>query len=172
MADKYAAERGDPATAQCGRYSLLFDGFYLKLQLGSSVAQAWHARSGHAAGGFFDYSSSRQKVANDGPIPEGKYWIQPVQLDNLWFTSDGWGASRITIHPRPATITHGRGGFFVHGGKVFGSAGCIDLAYGMPSFSNVLQKVAPSSGSWWPTQSDCYVPLEVKYGSPKVGFPP
>src|SRR4051812_26545499 len=101
-----AAGRGGPPSAQCGTNSLLFDGYYLKLMRVGKVVQAWHARSGHAVGGWFDYSVSRQKVGNDGPIPEGEYWIQPIQLAKLWISSDGWGKARITIHKRPSTVTY------------------------------------------------------------------
>src|SRR3954466_1439699 len=69
MAD-YSAERGNPSKP-AGVYSLLFDAYYLKLMIGGSVTQAWHARSGHKnKAGLFDYSVANQKVANNGPIPE------------------------------------------------------------------------------------------------------
>jgi hypothetical protein len=126
----------------------LFDGFYLKLHAGpvsgAKVTNAWHARSGHKdASGMFDYTLAKQKVHSEGPIPEGEYWIQPLQLHNMLWNSDGWGVARITIHPRTTTVTYSRGGFFIHGGKVFGSAGCIDLAYGMGSFRKKLTSLAP-----------------------------
>jgi Protein of unknown function (DUF2778) len=170
MTDKYANERGDPSGAACASVSLLFDGYYLKLQTGAAgtVTQAWHARSGHKVSGKFDYSPERQEVRNDGPIPEGEYWIQPSQMKTFLFESDGWGESRVTIHPRPGTVTHSRGGFFIHGGKVFGSAGCIDLAYGMKEFRLKVQSLAPHKflGS-----NDCYIPLTVKYGDTLVDDP-
>ena len=143
--DKYKAERGEPSGPSCGAVSLLFDGYYLKLLSGpGTVLQAWHARSGKiGSDGNFDYSPTNQATHNHGPIPQGEYWIQPMQLVNLYFGGDSWGDSRITIHPLPTTNTHSRGGFFIHGGKVFGSIGCIDLAYGMASFRKKLKELAP-----------------------------
>ncbi|WP_437587027.1 hypothetical protein [Sorangium sp. So ce1000] len=102
--DKYAAERGEPSAAQCSSYTLLFDAYYLKLQLGEGVIQAWHARSGKKVGGLFDYTAARQAVKDEGPIPEGEYWIQPKQLTGAWFGTDGWGitGSRFIRDQRPS----------------------------------------------------------------------
>ncbi|MEI6708930.1 MAG: tlde1 domain-containing protein [Methylococcales bacterium] len=169
MVDKYAGERGEPTGSICGSTSLLFDGYYLKLHAGpvsgGIVTQAWHARSGHKISGMFDYSVERQGIPNNGPIPEGEYWIQPSQLREFLWAGDSWGCARITIHPQTATNTYSRGGFFIHGGKVFGSIGCIDLAYGMDSFRNKIKSLAPS------TSGDCTIPLTVKYAATSVGDP-
>jgi hypothetical protein len=173
-ADKYASERGEPSGPSCADVSLLFDGYYLKLLAGpvsgGTVSAAWHARSGHKVGSNFDYSSGRQAVAFDGPIPEGEYWIQVSQIKVFVIDGEGWGDSRITIHPRPTTTTHSRGGFFIHGGKVFGSAGCIDLAYGMKSFRKKLESIAPTARDWW-AANPCTIPLTVRYAATSVGDP-
>jgi Protein of unknown function (DUF2778) len=176
--DKYASERGEPDGATCGAYGFLFDGYYLKLFAGAiasaTVLQAWHARSGHKVGANFDYSVARQKVAGNGPIPEGDYWIKPSQLREFMFADDGWGVARITIHPRTATVTHSRGGFFIHGGKVFGSSGCIDLASGMDSFRNKLKTLAPPIPRPFPhldAPNTCTIPLTVAYAASSVGDP-
>jgi hypothetical protein len=177
MSDKYASERGDPTGPICGSMSLLFDGYYLKLHdgpvAGGMVRQAWHARSGHKVSGMFDYSVARQRTSNDGPIPEGEYWIQPSQMRVFMWDDDGWGDSRLTIHPRTATITYQRGGFFIHGGKVFGSSGCIDLAYGMKSFRKKMEALAPpvSSGFLSSRPNTCTIPLTVSYAATSVGDP-
>jgi hypothetical protein len=49
--------------------------------------------------------------------------------------SVAWGDYRIWLEPMPGTDTLGRGGFSIHGGASFGSAGCVDLAGGMNSFA-------------------------------------
>ncbi|MES1207278.1 MAG: DUF2778 domain-containing protein [Pseudomonadota bacterium] len=173
MSDKYAAERGSPSAKQCSTYNILFDGYYLKLHSGTRMLQAWHARSGKkSAAGKYDYSIANQKVANSGPIPVGDYWIQPIQLHSMLLGSDGWGNYRITIHPYPGTVTHARGGFFIHGGKQFGSAGCIDLAHGIDSLAPILRDMAPPTGTWpFRTDNECHVPVVVKYGSLTVSDP-
>jgi hypothetical protein len=173
---KYDAERGEPSAPACGVESLLFDGYYLKLLLGTEVSKAWHARSGHKKDGVFNYSVERQKVAFDGPIPEGEFWIQPKQLKvffgSFFYEDPGWGVARITIHPRPATETYSRGGFFIHGGKVWGSAGCIDLTYGMQSFADKLQRIIGYPNTEVPAETDpCTIPLTVKYATTSVGDP-
>ena len=89
--DKYAHERGDPAVAMCGRsaLSIHFDGKMLRLR--------------------------------GGPIPAGEYWINPAQLwERPWYgfgQAGAWGDYRLTLHVMPGTVTHGRGGFFIHGGS-------------------------------------------------------
>jgi hypothetical protein len=94
--------------------------------------------------GGFDYSATRQRTRNAGPIPEGVYWIRPDELwENAWYkraSVGAWGDYRITIHPFTTTTTFGRGGFFIHGGATRGSIGCIDLTSNMNSFAQDLIK--------------------------------
>ena len=42
-----------------------------------------------------------------------------------------WGDWRAPLVPTKGTKTHGRDGFFIHGGGITGSAGCIDLGGGL-----------------------------------------
>jgi hypothetical protein len=56
----------------------------------------------------------------------------------------------------PETETYGRGGFFIHGGSVPGSAGCIDLWTHMESFATDLERELDA-------QSDVYCILTVDY---------
>lgn len=172
--DEYASERGDPFGPQCGTYALLFDGYYLKLLTVGTVIKAWHARSGRKVSGVFDYTPARQKVRNEGPIPEGLYWIQPKQLATVWFGTDAWGGHRITIHPRPSTVVHSRGGFFIHGGIEYGSAGCIDLAHAINGFATEIQRIAPATpgrGCSGEVPNECFVPVTVLYATTSVGSP-
>lgn len=181
----YESERGDPSTDQCaigdarGYVTLLFDGFYLKLLKDGKVDAAWHARSGIPNGDWFDYTPDRQKQKDEGPIPAGEYWIQPDQIATPSVGRDSWGNFRITIHYFPATYTFNRGGFFIHGGKTFGSKGCIDLAQYMDAF---VQKIKTyffgkvevpdrDGGGLIPGYSSCYIPLTVKYAADKVAMP-
>lgn len=69
-----------------------------------------------------------------------------------------WGNFRLTIHPYPSTQTHGRGGFFIHGGSVPGSAGCIDLMVNIDKFVERLKDELEGL-------PECYIPLTVRYSS-------
>lgn len=161
----YTQERVRPAIPACARarLSLVFDGVFLR-GVGSKEPIVHVAVSGKPNDkGSFDYSPERQKVAFQGPIPEGEYWIRLAELwENNWFKSairsprSAWGNFRLAIHPLPATQTHGRGGFFIHGGDVPGSAGCIDLTLHMDRFIEQLRRELGDS-------TDCYVPLNVRY---------
>lgn len=166
MAQNYTGERYDPGVPFCGRaaLSLTFDGRWLK-GLGMKSAVVLPAVSGKPnEKNKFDYSPARQAIAYKGPIPEGEYWIQP---DEMWENNvvksalgitprTAWGNFRITIHPYPATKTHKRGGFFIHGGQVAGSAGCIDLTGHMDKFVKELTKELEGLPK-------CYIPLTVRY---------
>ncbi len=79
-----------------------------------------------------------QMARNEGPIPVGMYFIRPEELSNPSFAGDlirqtqgDWGDWRIRLHPEAKTNTHGRDGFFIHGGSAEGSAGCIDIGGGL-----------------------------------------
>jgi hypothetical protein len=142
MAD-YSAERYDPKIAHCSTLVLRFDGKTLTMR-GGSANYSYSAVSGRSQNGSFDYSNDAQRQAYQGPIPEGTYWIKPDEMwENAWYKSGSraaWGNYRITIHPFTTTETYRRGGFFIHGGAVPGSAGCIDLATEMDRFVADLRK--------------------------------
>jgi hypothetical protein len=136
------AERGNSTLADAP-VELYFDGRTLTMR-GAGGVRVWSGVSGQRADGIFDYSPSRQRIHNEGPIPEGVYWLDPAQLvhlqDRFWYFvyERGWGTHRITVHPFDTTRTFGRGGFFIHGGTVAGSAGCIDLTSQMEEFARLL----------------------------------
>lgn len=52
-----------------------------------------------------------------------------------------WGLYRVPLHPQRGTNTFGRTGFFLHGGKRPGSAGCVDLGPLDRVLFPVLQKL-------------------------------
>lgn len=165
MSGNYAEERTAPKVPACmkSRIALVFDGSFLHAT-GEKTALLFPAVSGkRTEAGKFDYSSERQKIPYKGPIPAGEYWVQPSQMwENNWFKSlvrtprSAWGNFRLTIHPYPGTQTHGRGGFFIHGGSVPGSAGCIDLTVNIDRFVEQLTKELEGLPK-------CYIPLTVRY---------
>jgi hypothetical protein len=138
MSEKYSEEKYDPTLAICSSLELSFDGEKLQMT-GGSKAYSYPAASGHPTkDGKFSYDNVAQHVSFGGPIPEGIYWINPDELwTNHWYKSgseNDWGKYRITIHPFTTTDTFSRGGFFIHGGKTLGSAGCIDLTSNINAF--------------------------------------
>ncbi|MEO0819030.1 MAG: tlde1 domain-containing protein [Pseudomonadota bacterium] len=142
----YSSERYSPSFPMCGRFALSFDGSNLHFT-GGSRTYTYPAVSGTPINGRFDYSPARQRVRGKGPIPVGVYWVRPDELDdNLANTylmpgfERSWGRYRLSIHPFPTTITHSRGGFFIHGGTVAGSAGCIDLVREIDRFAEDLKR--------------------------------
>jgi hypothetical protein len=158
---RYAGERYEPKVPACARsgVTLRFTGKSLLLE-GGGVSKSYPAVSGKKGAGGFDYSAERQAVSNAGPIPEGRYWINPKELweraiYKFWM-EDAWGDYRITIHPYPDTKTHKRGGFFIHGGKTPGSAGCVDLTKNIDRFVDDLKAAVGEN-------ANCFVPLEVRY---------
>jgi hypothetical protein len=93
---------------------------------------------------YFPATSGRPNCGCDetskdnGPIPRGDYTINPNDLSNPpWYkdiprnTRGDWGDWRVPMIPNPGTNTYGRSGFFMHGGALPGSAGCIDIGGGL-----------------------------------------
>jgi RHS repeat-associated protein len=91
-------------------------------------------------------TSGRGECTNDpecsdkedtGPIPPGDYNANAGDLTDPGFVGDvarnargDWGDWRVPAKPSPGTNTRGRSGFFLHGGRFSGSAGCIDFGGG------------------------------------------
>jgi uncharacterized protein (TIGR02594 family) len=157
----HPAELGVPTAPVCGKanMSLRFDGRFLTMT--GSPTRAYPAVSGRTTNsGGFDYSALRQQEHSTGPIPAGRYWLQPSQMwTNRWYSlapRTAWGDHRLTIHVFPGTQTFGRGGFFIHGGTHTGSAGCINLHSGMEDFVRDLKAATAKS-------PECYIPLTVEY---------
>jgi hypothetical protein len=159
---------------------MTFDGKELTVEKGETTTETFTARSGIPQKGNdgdkeFDYSATRQWAMREGPIPEGTYWVNPDELMTTSLTTfEGWaregtfqdwdegpwGSNRVTVHPFDSTATYGRGGFFIHGGVMYQSAGCIDLAGEMPGLASVLEKY-----------SACKVLLTVDYEDEVVDMP-
>jgi RHS repeat-associated protein len=130
-----------------GLDSLSFDGSKVILfdDKGNEVDR-WDATSG-APGS----TSADQNKPYYGPIPEGDYTVNPKNVDkyNWWDprdwdwagdrARDAWGNWRVPIDKTPNNPTT-RGGFFFHGGKNPGSAGCVDLTDQEKEFFKKLKK--------------------------------
>ena len=118
------------------------------------------------SGDDYHQGSIYQNVANHGPIPEGTYYANQDQRQNigLWDSVAGivghgkwagslpaWGTKRVWLQPDVNTNTYGRSDFSIHGGLSKGSAGCIDIPWQTGKLSNYLDGCQDS------------VPLYVKY---------
>ena len=153
---------------------LEFDGEFLSIHITYNELKQVHsfkAVSGAPIKGgsnyYFDYSKKRQLLANEGPVPEGTYYITPLssnkddaiqyweKLDNVqhfkasiamgsWPSGKkSWGSVRIPILPKSVTLLDDskeikRNNFFIHGGEKAGSRGCIDLCENDIRFFEVL----------------------------------
>ncbi len=78
-----------------------------------------------------------ETVRDKGPIPFGNYYLYAKDLTNPGLVGDiarnlrgDWGDWRAPLVPTKGTKIHGRDGFFLHGGGIKGSAGCIDVGGG------------------------------------------
>lgn len=117
--------------------------------------KCWRARSGVLSDdGNTQMGKDKQKEKDEGPVPEGRYTVSVEELEKSyetqgpnkgklkegdrqkeWMKSPSlWGDTRVLIKPKTGTETHGRDGFFIHGGDEFGSIGCIDLSRASKAF--------------------------------------
>jgi hypothetical protein len=106
-----------------------------------------------------------------GPIPGGKYWVDPAELAmnhfyRRHFSRDSRGDYRLTIHPFTTTdILNREGGFFIYGGKTPGSKGCIDLTSQINTFVGHLMAELGYLGN-------CQIHLLVQYTMPLAQLHP
>jgi len=172
---------------------LEFDGEFLSIHITYNELKQVHsfkAVSGAPIKGgsnyFFDYSKKRQLLANEGPVPEGTYYITPLssnkddaiqyweKLDNVQHFKasiamgswpggkKSWGNVRIPILPKSITLLDEnkeikRKNFFIHGGEKAGSRGCIDLCENDMQFFEILLSYIEL------IKSENKIPLIIKY---------
>jgi hypothetical protein len=117
---------------------LWMDGAYLNVVNAEkgTIEHSFQAFSGKP-GMTADDTAQHQK--NSGPTPEGLYYIDQDNTlsqetaKNAWdwikweAKSPAWGYFATPLRPVADTATHGRAGFYIHGGHRPGSIGCIDL---------------------------------------------
>ncbi len=160
---KYASERYNPSFKKSLNVSLVFNGKFLTMRANGKIVRYIAVSGVPKNGNQFEYSKQAQTLKSIGPIPEGTYWICPAELwRNKWWSprrKSSWGNFAITIHPYLSTVTHYRGGFFIHGGSSPGSKGCIDLTTAMDRF---VEDLLLAVGD----EPKCAIPLRVKYETP------
>ena len=159
------------------KYEYLFDGNNISLLKDGGVVKSWKAVSGKDG-----YQSPEfQNVKGKGPIPEGEYDVRQDEHSHMSLFDDifaraypyvreifpslpkrmgawtggynAWGADKIHLIPTGQQEMFGRDGFFIHGGTVPGSAGCIDLTDQNPNFMTKFLTLKRD------------IPLKVKYES-------
>ena len=135
----------------------------------------------------FTTTQELQKLSNFGPIPQGQYYVGKLQTSSLedtnpfmdfvryifnskqsghdWNTNTAgtkisWGHYRASLRPKSGTNTYGRTNFYIHGGALPASHGCIDLTSDMESFAKFYS-------AWTSTFKKNNIPLTVKY-SPRI----
>lgn len=72
-----------------------------------------------------------------------------------------WGNYRMGIEPTGNQKMYGRGDFYIHGGSLGGSHGCIDLTDDMEDFAKFF-------GIWSSANKKQKIPLTVKYKNPAI----
>lgn len=127
-------------------------------------AASWKGMSGKPDYQCKEYTSTQDK----GPLPEGKWLLRQAQHQNYDDLSFGekatsvvggvtnavfskplgkwpggtysWGKNRIWLEPVKGTDNQDRTGLTIHGGKSYGSQGCIDLTDKMEEFTDRFKK--------------------------------
>ncbi len=135
-----------------------FNGRELRWHQNNEVTNLWKAMSGQPNYQCKEYDSLKDK----GPLPEGKWLVRQSQHQNFYkdqskfdqFRSeygfgimgkwrggkDSWGNNRIWLEPAQGTDNKDRAGLSIHGGKEYGSGGCIDLTDKMDEFTDKFKK--------------------------------
>lgn len=134
-----------------------------KLQVNSMSFNAVAGRPDTKDGvSTFNYSEENQRKSGVGGLPSGLYYINKSELQlwadvPLWnqaVSSTGlggewkggeyaWGRQRWWLQTDDKNTAnklseYNRGGFTIHGGATWGSAGCVDLSNGMTGFTREI----------------------------------
>lgn len=126
-------------------------------------------------------------IADNGPIPEGEYQFRATEMATFSFAErmkmlpggdytdpfgrslhgGDWGAGRVALNPvrilpsRFCGNPRTRSGFYLHGGILAGSSGCIDV--GNSSYSSVVELL---NGY----RNPVHVSVSYTHAPPEVGF--
>lgn len=114
------------------------DGDHAKYSIEAQDGTIWLYDQNGKLVDTFHYTTGRNGDTNPadkstGPLPPGQYTIDPSEISKAgisrtWLDPRDWGEYRVPLHPEPGTNTHGRSGFFLHGGDIRpGSEGCLKV---------------------------------------------
>ncbi len=130
-----------------------FNGKELSWYEDDNRVASWKGMSGKPDYQCKEYDS----IKNKGPLPEGKWLVRQAQHQNFYKNQseteqniskyslgifgkwrggqNAWGNNRIWIEPAKGTDNKNRTDLSIHGGKEYGSGGCIDLTDKMDEFT-------------------------------------
>ena len=137
---------------------LEFNGRELSWFEDDKKTNSWKGMSGKPDYQCKEYDSVKDK----GPLPEGKWLVRQSQHQNFYKDQskigqlkseygfrimggwpggkDSWGNNRIWLEPAQGTDNKDRTNLSIHGGKEYGSKGCIDLTDKMDEFTDKFKK--------------------------------
>lgn len=92
---------------------------------------------------------------------EGETTANKQFCRNTILSRISWGNYRLRINPTGGQKMYGRGDFYVHGGSLGGSHGCIDLTDEMEDFAKFFTVWSTSNGKKT-------IPMTVKYKNPML----
>lgn len=156
-----------------------FDGFELRVSgaIPLTVPAVSGLRATNPKSGGVDWTGSdKQDEPNKGPIPEGKYYLEPSEVETKGFPSGPWGNYRTRLHEswttavwRSAT-TERTAGFFLHqDGGNDGTAGCIGLS--SDHDNKAVHGLILANSAPIPVYVQYLPPSKVAPGTPPAGAP-
>lgn len=109
-----------------GNDRLTFDGYSL----------VWHGASPKTFTAFSGLAdeSAKESAPDEGPVPQGKYAIEPSRIEKSPEPETAWGKKRVALEPYRATVDRMRDCFgairtnmYIHGGTDVGTIGCVEI---------------------------------------------
>lgn len=105
---------------------LTFDGYSL----------VWHGADPATYTAFSGLAdeSANESAKDEGPVPQGKYALEPNRIEKSPPPATAWGARRVALEPYKATVDRMKDCFglirtnmYIHGGQDLGTIGCIEI---------------------------------------------
>lgn len=134
-------------------------------------------------GSYYLGGIQRRTNGNSLKLAGNKDWYELLKVYDAEFNKIGdnhnfnagtaqdmiaWGNYRMAIIPKSETETFGRGSFYLHGGGLAGSIGCIDLVDRIDEFVSTYKSYLSQSGA---KTIDLYVDYSGKMKAPSVPIP-
>jgi hypothetical protein len=78
--------------------------------------------------------SAKESKKDAGPVPQGKYAVDPANIEKSPPPKEAWGNNRVMLEPYKETVDRMKDCFkvvrtnmYIHGGSDLGTIGCIEL---------------------------------------------
>ncbi len=105
---------------------LSFDGY--RLIWSGGVSASYVAFSG------LPDESARESAKDQGPVPQGKFALEPSRIQESPAPESAWGRWRVPLEPYRSTVDRMldcfklvRTNMYIHGGSNLGTIGCIEI---------------------------------------------